>query len=252
MVSYDPPFEYSLRVNDSCPESTKQCRATWDGFVAYCPSDSTCKVSDNNKNPICCPTEVDCREPVFKIPHCANASWAMYEHSGLFCCKEDHQGFWTSEQKYSDSVGCAKQPEGMSRTILNPKPQTISSTTFTYPHRATSTSASRSASASAPHTSETSSSDTVSSSDGAPPGAIAGLVVGCMAGVVLIAALIWYLLQHRRQKRQPGPGSDSQPVPGFPKRPASSLQGEMSELPSSPPIQAVYEVHELPQTTETR
>ncbi|OGM42253.1 glycophorin A domain protein [Aspergillus bombycis] len=177
MVSYDPPFGYSLRVNGSCPESTKQCTATWDGLVACCPSDSTCKVSDNNKNPICCPNEADCREPVFQIPHCANASWALYEHYGLFCCKEDHQGFWTSEKKHNNSFGCAKQPEGVSRTILTPRAQTISSTTFTYPHRATSTSASRSASASATYTSETSSSDYGSSSAADHKGAIAGLLL---------------------------------------------------------------------------
>lgn len=126
MVSYDLPFGYSLRVNGSCPERTKQCRATWDGFVACCPSESTCKVSDNNKNPICCPNEADCREPLFRIAHCANASWTMYEHYDLFCCKEEDQGFWTSEKKYNNIVGRAKQPEGASRTILNPIAQSTS------------------------------------------------------------------------------------------------------------------------------
>ncbi|EIT75510.1 glycophorin A domain protein [Aspergillus oryzae 100-8] len=252
MVSYDPPFGYSLRVNGSCPERTKQCRATWDDFVACCPSESTCKVSDNNKNPICCPNEADCREPLFRIAHCANASWTMYEHYGLFCCKEEDQGFWTSKKKYNDSVGCAKQPEGASHTILNPIVQTISSTTFTYPRIATSTSTATSTSASAPHTSETSTSDYVSSSDDDPRGAIAGIVVGCVAGVALIAALAWYLLRRRRQKKQFGPGSDLQPPPGYRKNPESLPQGELTELPSSPPSQAVHEVHELPETTETR
>ncbi|KAE8341477.1 hypothetical protein BDV24DRAFT_174408 [Aspergillus arachidicola] len=252
MVVYDPPFGYSLRVNGSCPERTKECRATWDGFVACCPLESTCKVSDNNKNPICCPNEADCREPVFRIAHCANASWAPYEHYGLFCCKEEDQGFWTSEKKYNDSVGCAKQPEGVSRTILNPIAQTISSTTFTYPRIATLTSAPTSISAPAPHTSETSKLDSVSSSDDDTRGAIAGVVVGCVASVALIAALVWYLLRHRRQKKQSLPGLDSQLPPGHGEKPEPLPVCQLSELPSSPRSQAVRGVHELPETTETR
>ncbi|KAE8167515.1 hypothetical protein BDV40DRAFT_295621 [Aspergillus tamarii] len=231
MVSYDPPFGYSLRVNGSCPERTKQCRATWDGFVACCPSESTCMVSDNNKNPICCPNEADCREPLFRTAHCANARWAMYEHYGLFCCKGEDQGFWTSEKEYNNGVGCARQPEGVSRTILNPIAQTISSTIFTYPQTATSTSASTSTPASAPHTSETTTPDYVSSSGDVHRGAIAGLVVGCVAGVALIGALVWYLFRRRRQMKQSGPGSDSQPPPGHYKKPGPSPQGELSELP---------------------
>ncbi|KAE8371405.1 hypothetical protein BDV26DRAFT_298829 [Aspergillus bertholletiae] len=249
MVSYDPPFGYSLRVNGSCPESAKQCRATWDGFVACCPSKSTCKVSENNKNPICCPTEADCREPLFQIPHCANANWTMYNHDGLFCCKEAYQGFWTSEKKYSNSVGCAKQPEGDSRTILNPVAQTISSSTFTHP---TSTSVLTSKSSAVSHTSGPSTSDNTYSSPDDPTGAIAGFVVGCVAAVALIAGLIWYLLRRRRQKKQPGPGPDSQPSPDLHKKTVLSPQGELSELPSSLPSQAVHEVHELPETTGTR
>ncbi|PIG84210.1 glycophorin A domain protein, partial [Aspergillus arachidicola] len=149
-------------------------------------------------------------------------------------------------------VGCAKQPEGVSRTTLNPIAQTISSTTFTYPRIATLTSASTSISAPAPHTSETSKFDSVSSSDDDTRGAIAGIVVGCVAGMAGMAALVWYLLRRRRQKKQSLPGLDSQPPPGHGEKPAPLPVCQLSELPSSPRSQAVRGVHELPETTETR
>ncbi|KAE8395655.1 hypothetical protein BDV23DRAFT_168783 [Aspergillus alliaceus] len=227
-VSFDPPYEYSLHVKGPCPASTKQCRATWDGFVACCPSASTCRVSDDNNNPICCRDEADCRYVLVKSPHCANANWTMYSHQRFFC--------WSS------------------RTILNPVPQTLASTTFVYSPTATSalTLTVSMIPAPAPRISEISTADSSSNPSGSHAGVIAGGVVGGVAGGALVVGLIWYLLRCRRQKEPAAATPNPQLNSDLYKEPPFSPQSDYSELPSDPARHITHEIYELSENTNNR
>ncbi|KAE8150631.1 hypothetical protein BDV25DRAFT_139631 [Aspergillus avenaceus] len=224
-MSYDPPYGYALRATGTCPSDTAKCKTTWSDVVACCPSNSSCAGLDENGNPICCPTKASCMNPIYQSPHCASSRWTMYNHQGFFCCDTGQIGFWTSQEQSNNSVACAAEPKGASRTILNAAPQTLASTTFV--------------SSTASSTSTTTSSPSPGSDNHV--GAIAGGVVGGVAGVAFILALTWFCLWRRRRKSYtaPEPASEDLTYPYMYSKPATEPP---SELPSDPGGHSVYEL----------
>lgn len=126
MSDYDPPNAgFALRAKDSCPSGTNACYQTWGGFVSCCPDTSQCYEYPNGApNSFCCPGKSNCGDIITPKPHCADASWTMFDNDGNFCCLEGQSGFWTAEKGHNGSVGCANGDPGSNlRTLINPAEQ---------------------------------------------------------------------------------------------------------------------------------
>ncbi|KAF9894774.1 hypothetical protein FE257_004395 [Aspergillus nanangensis] len=196
---YGPPSGFPIRRNGSCLASEDSCGTTWANFSACCPEGSVCPGKDAPYyNNVCCPSNANCTVPLMESPHCADASWTLYDHTGYFCCLNTQKGFWTTDPK--DAVGCSNgYPDGLTANLLVAI-SSASTSTSTSTSAPTSTSSSTSAAAAATTTTAPNSADTASTgSSSSNAGPIAGGVVGGVAGVAIIIALVWFLLRRRKR-----------------------------------------------------
>ncbi|KAI0012198.1 hypothetical protein F4779DRAFT_569800 [Xylariaceae sp. FL0662B] len=232
MSTVDDLTGWAIRRNGSCLLSKEvDCGATVKPYRACCPSSTVCP---SQFNVACCPSGTNCTSTIVDTPICANASWAMFDNGGFFCCEEGQVGY-----NYRGTDGCSKSgtalPDGAKPLAVidqATRPSTTSSTTST------------------PTSTETSAPTSESGSSGtAPAGAIAGGVIGGVAFIAIIIICAW-LIHRRRRRNGDTTTSNALPPATQSEKDATEATPDRSEVDGTPRAELASEApnrtYELP------
>ncbi|KAI1377630.1 hypothetical protein F4677DRAFT_415029 [Hypoxylon crocopeplum] len=211
---------WAIRRNGSCLVSVEvDCGATRAPFHACCPSSTQCP---HQYNVACCPAGTNCTAAIIDTPRCANASWAMFDNAGHFCCEEGQVGY-----NLSNTDGCSRSGVGLPNGASPLAVVAVASSSSTISSTSTLTT---------PTTIPTTvpSPTPVSSTGGTSnAGAIAGGVVGGVALIAIILVCFW-LIRRRRGRGDDATAGVGLPDARYSEKDATTTAPDRTEIDGSP------------------